>query len=201
MLLMNPYVGISLVMEGFGVFHSLTARPAIKMTICARSGIGAVPYAMARTLISFSLLVLSLILLFKYAPGTPRIFQPIFGLPAIIPTLFAIWIAGTALGQVAKSRRLPQVFGLKESPKVFFYSGAYGLCRHPMYSGWLIASWGMLLSKPYLLTVVYNALMTVYVVYESRQEEKQMVALFGDKYRDYRHQVPFLIPLPFRKRP
>ena len=198
---MNPYVGISLVMVCFGVFHSLTARPAIKTAVCARLGIGALPYTMVRTLISFSLLVLSLMALFKYAPGTPQIFQPLFGLPAIVPTLFAIWIAGTAMGQVAKSGRLSQVFGLKESPKVFFYSGAYSLCRHPMYSGWLIASWGMLLSKPYLLTVVYNALMTVYVVYESRQEEKQMVALFGEKYLDYRKSVPFLIPHPFRKKP
>ncbi len=197
---MNPYVKISLVLVCFGVFHSLTARPAVRGAVCGRLGIGLLPYTVGRTLASFSLLVLSLVALFRYAPGTPRLFRPIYGLPALVPTLFAIWIAGSALGQVARSGRLPQVFGLKDSPKVFFYSGAYSLCRHPMYAGWLIASWGILLSKPYLLTVVYNLLMTVFVVYESIREERQMEALFEDRYRDYRRRVPFLIPLPFRKR-
>jgi protein-S-isoprenylcysteine O-methyltransferase Ste14 len=32
------------------------------------------------------------------------------------------------------------------------------------------------------------------------QEEKQRIALFGDKYRAYRKQVPFLLPYGFLKR-
>jgi len=28
----------------------------------------------------------------------------------------------------------------------------------------------------------------------ARQEEKRMIALFGDKYRSYQKQVPFLLP-------
>jgi protein-S-isoprenylcysteine O-methyltransferase Ste14 len=38
------------------------------------------------------------------------------------------------------------------------------------------------------------------VAYTARQEEKQMIALFGDKYRAYRKQVPFLLPYGFLKR-
>ncbi|RUA00514.1 MAG: hypothetical protein DSY89_06460 [Deltaproteobacteria bacterium] len=198
---MNPYVEIFLAMAGFGVFHSLTARPAVKSAVRARSGTGNLGYMAVRTLISSALLVLSLVVLFRYTSATPQLFRPVSGLPAILPTLFAIWIGGAALGQVARSNRLPQVFGLRETPIVFFYSGAYRLCRHPMYSGWLIASWGILLSKPYLLTVVFNLLMTAYIVYESRREEKQMIALFGDKYREYRKAIPFILPYPFPRKP
>jgi len=38
------------------------------------------------------------------------------------------------------------------------------------------------------------------VTYTPRQEEKQMIALFGDKYHAYRKQVPFLLPDGFLKR-
>jgi protein-S-isoprenylcysteine O-methyltransferase Ste14 len=38
------------------------------------------------------------------------------------------------------------------------------------------------------------------VAYTARQEEKQMIALFGDKYCAYRKQVPFLVPYGFLKR-
>ena len=198
---MNPYVGIFLIMVCFGTFHSLTARQSIKSVICSRVGIGHAAYAIVRSSTSLSLLVLSLVVLFRYGQTTRAIFSPILGLPAIVPTMFAFWIAGMALGQVAKGRRLPQLFGVKEYPKVFFFSGAYSICRHPMYAGWLIASWGILLSKPYLLTVLYNTLITVYVVYESLQEEKRMTELFGDRYLDYKKRVPFLIPYGFVRKP
>lgn len=198
---MDPYVGIFLIMVCFGTFHSLTARESIKSAIRSKVGIGHAAYAIVRSSTSLSLLVLSLVALFRYARTTRALFSPILGLPAILPTMFAFWIAGMALGQVAKGRRLLQLFGVKEYPKVFFFSGAYSICRHPMYAGWLIASWGILLSKPYLVTVFYNTLITLYVVYESLQEEKRMTELFGDKYLSYKKKVPFLIPYGFVKKP
>ncbi|MFZ0448879.1 MAG: NnrU family protein [Desulfatiglandaceae bacterium] len=198
---MNPYVGIFLIMACFGTFHTLTARQGIKSGICSKMGIGHPAYTIMRSSTSLFLLILSLVALFRYAQTTRALFSPVLGLPAIVPTMFAFWIAGMALGQVAKGRRLPQLFDVKEYPKVFFFSGAYSICRHPMYAGWLIASWGILLSKPYLLTVLYNTLITLFVVYESLQEEKRMTELFGDKYLNYKKEVPFLIPYGFLKSP
>jgi protein-S-isoprenylcysteine O-methyltransferase Ste14 len=37
-------------------------------------------------------------------------------------------------------------------------------------------------------------------VYESLQEEKRMLALFGERYSLYQKNVPFLIPYGFMKR-
>jgi protein-S-isoprenylcysteine O-methyltransferase Ste14 len=98
-----------------------------------------------------------------------------------------------------KARRLPQFFGFEEFPKLYIFTGAYTVCRHPMYTAWLTAAWGLLLSKPFLLIVFYNFLLTGFVVYAARQEERQMITLFGDKYRAYQKQIPFLLPYGFLK--
>jgi len=140
-----------------------------------------------------------LFILFQEGQSATQLFAPHSGLPAILPSMFTFWLAGMALGQVVKARRLPQFFGFEEFPKLFIYTGAYAICRHPMYTAWLTAAWGLLISKPYLLTVFYNFLVTCFVVYAALQEERQMIALFGDKYRAYQKQIPFLLPYGFLK--
>jgi protein-S-isoprenylcysteine O-methyltransferase Ste14 len=154
----------------------------------------------ARAVVSFGLLVFSVVVLFQWADGTRVLFVPLTGTPAILPALFTFWIAGRALSQVAKAGRLPQFFGFQDTPKIFIFTGAFTLCRHPMYAGWLIASWGLDLSKPFLLTVFYNLLLTAFVVFLAFQEERRMIEIFGGKYRAYRRQIPFLLPYGFLKK-
>lgn len=197
---MAPFVEIFAVLACFSVFHNLSSRESIRVSIRAKAGLSFGAYAALRSLFSLSLLVLSVHVLFRNADATYQIFRPTYGLPAILPALLTVWIAGSALGQIAKAARLPQFFGFREYPKLFIFTGAYGICRHPMYAGWLIAAWGLVLSKPYLLTLFYNVLLTWIVAYTARQEEKQMIALFGDKYRAYQKQVPFLLPYGFLRR-
>lgn len=191
---MIDYALILLALGLFGAFHEASARESVRAAVRARLAIARETFAGLRALVSLGLLSLSLVLLFRLAPRTGLLFEPLGGVGALAPALFGFWLAGTALGQVARAGRLPQFFGLRESPRIFVYSGAFTLCRHPMYAGWLIASWGLLLSKPFLLTLFYDALLTAYVVYMAREEERRMTALFGEKYRAYRRQIPFLLP-------
>jgi len=196
---MAAYFWVFLVLAVFGAFHGLTARPAVQIALRQRAKIGARAFTALRAGVSLGLLVLSVVVLFRWSGSTRALFAPLTGIPAVLPALFAFWIAGMALGQVAKAGRLPQFFGLRESPRIFVFAGAFTLCRHPMYSGWLVASWGLILSKPFLLTVFYNLLLTVCVVFIALQEERRMLELFGDSYRAYRRQIPFLLPYGFLK--
>jgi len=196
---MTAYLLIFVSLACFAAFHGATAREGVKTFIRGKIGLSYGAYAAGRALISLSMLVISVFVLFREAGATAAIFKPRQGLPAILPAMAAFWIAGMALGQVAKSRRLPQFFGFQEYPKLFIFTGAYSVCRHPMYTAWLVASWGLLVSQPHLLTVFYNILLTAFVVYTALQEERQMIALFGDKYRAYRKQIPFLLPYGFLK--
>jgi methanethiol S-methyltransferase len=196
---MAAYFWVFLVLAGFGAFHSLSARADAQAALSARANISAPVYTGLRAVVSFGLLVLSVVVLFHWADGTRALFEPLTGIPAILPALVNFWIAGRALSQVAKAGRLPQFFGFQDTPKIFIFTGAFTICRHPMYAGWLVVSWGLVLSKPFLLTVFYNLLLTAFVVFLAFQEERRMIELFGDKYRAYQKQVPFILPYGFLK--
>ncbi len=196
---MVPFAKVFLIVAAFAVFHSLTARADVSAFARRKTGLSHAACAAVRAAISLPLLIFSLFILFQEGPSTRQLFAPHSGLPAILPAMFTFWLAGMALGQVVKAGRLPQFFGFEEFPKLFIYTGAYTICRHPMYTAWLVASWGLLLSKPFLLTVFYNLLLTAFVVYLGLQEERRMIELFGDKYRAYQKQIPFILPYGFLK--
>ena len=136
---MAAYIWVFLVLAGFGAFHGLSARPGVRATLCERAKISIQAFTGLRAIVSFGLLVISVVVLFRWAGGTRVLFAPLAGIPAILPSMFAFWIAGMALGQMAKAGRLPQFFGFRDSPKLFVFTGAFTICRHPMYSGWLAA--------------------------------------------------------------
>jgi len=194
---MFPFVRVLIVVAAFAAFHSLTAKVGFRTWARRKTSLSYASYAAVRAAVSLALLIFSLCLLFQDAHLTTQLFTPQLGVPAILPAMFSIWLAGMALGQIVKARRLPQFFGFEEFPKLFIFTGAYTICRHPMYTAWLAAAWGLVISKPFLLTLFYDCLITGFVVYAARQEERQMIDLFGDRYRAYQKQVPFLLPYGF----
>lgn len=82
----------------------------------------------------------------------------------------------------------------------FTARGAYLLVRHPLYLFSILMIW----SCPDMTTdrLLFNILWTVWIIIGAFLEERDLVAEFGDTYREYRKRVPMLIPcrfLPIRK--
>jgi protein-S-isoprenylcysteine O-methyltransferase Ste14 len=73
-------------------------------------------------------------------------------------------------------------------------SGPYSIVRHPIYSGFMLASLGTALVFGELHELLAFTLILTAWGYKSRLEEAFLVKQFGAEYEEYRKQVKGLIP-------
>ena len=100
---------------------------------------------------------------------------------------FALW-ARFAIG-----RNWGSLITVQEGHKVI-RSGPYAIVRHPIYSGFMLATLGTAIVFGVVGGLVGTALVVVSWGYKSRLEERFMVEQFGAEYEDYRRHVKALIP-------
>ena len=126
-----------------------------------------------------------------------RIQGPLQVLPHVISLLaIAGFIWGVqALGTFDAFGRIPIVVHLRGKqlrPPDFVLRGPYLWVRHPLYFFMLVLIW----STPNMTSdrLLFNVLWTFWIVLGSYLEEKDVVADFGERYRDYQKTVPMLLP-------
>lgn len=73
--------------------------------------------------------------------------------------------------------------------------GLYALVRHPQYTGLFIALFGEgVVHWPTIFSVALFPVIVLAYWLLARNEEKRVLAEFGDEYRAYRQRVPMFIP-------
>jgi protein-S-isoprenylcysteine O-methyltransferase Ste14 len=82
--------------------------------------------------------------------------------------------------------------GENPTPMPITVAGPYRLVRHPLYLFTILLIW----SCPNLTMdrLLFNLLWTIWIVIGSYFEEKDLIAEFGDAYREYQKRVPMLVP-------
>jgi protein-S-isoprenylcysteine O-methyltransferase Ste14 len=85
--------------------------------------------------------------------------------------------------------------GKQLRPPNFALRGPYLWIRHPLYFFMIVLIW----SAPDVSSdrLVFNILWTLWMVVGSHLEERDLVADFGERYRDYQKTVPMLLPWRF----
>jgi len=180
----------------FAIQHSVMARPVFKRWLTRF-----VPQPVERsTYVLFS--SLALILLFIY-------WQPIGGMiwqvqdPVGQAVLHGLSVFGWGLVLVSTFLinhfdlfGLRQVWlylrGKEDHAPAFVTPGLYRLVRHPIYVGFIFAIW----ATPTMTAahLFFALLSTVYILIGIRLEERDLVAFYGARYREYKKQVPMLVP-------
>jgi protein-S-isoprenylcysteine O-methyltransferase Ste14 len=132
-------------------------------------------------------------------PGLEERFRPLAGWPFVLAAamtaaglLFSVW-ARRYLGTNWSGR-----VTIKERHELIT-RGPYGLVRHPIYTGVLLAILGSVIAVGEWRAVFAMVLASLALWRKLRLEERWMLRQFGDVYKTYCRRVPALIP--FSRKP
>ncbi|HKE45024.1 MAG TPA: isoprenylcysteine carboxylmethyltransferase family protein [Steroidobacteraceae bacterium] len=103
---------------------------------------------------------------------------------------FAVW------ARVHLGGNWSAVVTLKEGHSLV-RTGPYGLVRHPIYTGLLIALLGTALSRNDWCALLGFAIITAALIRKLSIEERWMMNAFKDEYAEYKSRVAALIPFVF----
>lgn len=191
-------VRVDLLLLGlFGVQHSVMARRSFKLWWTR-----IVPPAVERsTFVLATSLVLAL-LFWQWRPIAVPVLWHV-GRPLAVHLFLGIFWLGWALVLVStflinhfELFGLEQVFarltGRRMAAAQFKTPLLYRYVRHPLYLGLLLGFWSVpVMSAGHLL---FSAGASAYTLIGIWFEERDLVALFGDRYRRYRREVGMLLP-------
>jgi protein-S-isoprenylcysteine O-methyltransferase Ste14 len=135
-------------------------------------------------------------------PGVPPawIHQRVLGAPlplyGIGTILVAVGLAFSIWARLHLGTNWSATVTLKERHELV-RSGPYRWVRHPIYTGLLLALLGTALSRNDWCAMLGFALATTALVRKLSIEERWMLSAFKEEYRQYRANVPALIPFLF----
>ena len=192
----------TLLLGVFAVQHSVMARPAFK-----RAWTKFVPKALERsTYVLAASLALALVY-WQWRPLPASVWT--VANPAAAMILTGLFFAGFGLVLIStflidhfELFGLRQAWGpilkLPEHEASFKSPSLYRLVRHPIYLGFVLGMW----ATPHMTVghLLFAAGATGYILIGIWFEERDLIGLFGDRYRQYRTEVSMLIPWP-RRRP
>ncbi len=191
-----PSLAVDALLLGlFAVQHSVMARPAFKK-VWTRI----VAPAVER---STYVLLASAVLIVIYVFWRP-LTLPIWTLsgPAGLALRIVFWVGwGTVLISTFLLNHF-ELFGLRQvydrlrgaapTAPTFQTPGFYRFVRHPIYLGFVLAFWAT--PAMTLGHLVFALATTGYMVIAIQFEEHDLIGIFGERYRAYRHQAGMLWP-------
>ena len=185
----------------FGIQHTIMARPGFKKALTK-----IIPPSMERSTYVLMTVAVLVVLFVYWQPMTGVVWSvqsPLWG--GVMTALFFLGIGLVLLTTLLINHF--DLFGLlqgwlrfknKEQPEPKFVTPSlYKHVRHPLYLGWIMMFWATpLMTSGHLL---FASIWTIYIFVAIGYEERDLVGVFGDKYRHYMEKVPAIFPFGARK--
>ena len=199
---MSPPLVVAALFAGFALLHSVTVSEKFKVLVGAVLGEGWMRrwYRAGFTVLSTVTAVAATY--FALRQEETLLLRPAWPVRLVFHFVqfFGLWLVIAAAKRVGFGYFLGvnQLHGHEEEPvaaldsegcpRELYTTGIYGLVRHPMYLGGILA----FLPEPNIGVncLVLRTLATAYFMYGAVMEERRCARLYGKEYLDYREHVP-----------
>lgn len=193
----------TLLLGVFAIQHSLMARPAFKDW-----WMRFVPPPVERSTYVLAASLALLLLMSQWRP-MPEVVWSVAGGPAATAIWALFWFGWATVLLSTFLINHFDLFGLRQvwayrrrreiPPSDFRTPLFYRVVRHPLYLGFIISFFAApTMTQGRLFFAVATS---VYVLIAIQLEERDLITVFGDRYRDYRARVGMLLPVPPLRRP
>jgi protein-S-isoprenylcysteine O-methyltransferase Ste14 len=130
---------------------------------------------------------------------------PLFAIPAGVALVLdsiglVLYLAGCTFVLWAR-HTLGKMWGLSTSRNVklrddhqIIQSGPYAFVRNPMYFGWWVAMFGLVLLYPVWMMLLMFLFSVMAFIGRARREDKVLTERFGEAWTEYKKHTKFLIP-------
>jgi protein-S-isoprenylcysteine O-methyltransferase Ste14 len=109
---------------------------------------------------------------------------------SLLLTTFGVMIIQSSFRQYS----FKGFIGAGEEIKTLRTEGVLQYVRHPILAGVILVVVGFFFFIPNVPTLISCICVLVYVPIGMYLEEKRLVAIYGDEYREYRKRVPAIVP-------
>ncbi len=191
-------IGVNLLLLAvFGLQHSVMARPSFK-----RWWTRLVPEAIERSSYVLAASAALALVVWQWRPIAQPLIWSIEAPVARLVIAALFWLGWSVLFVSSFLIDHFELFGLSQvtrrltgrapAPQTFRTPLLYRHVRHPLYLGFVIGAWAT--PQMSLGHLIFAAGMTAYILIGIFFEERDLVRLFGERYRQYQARVGMLLP-------
>jgi protein-S-isoprenylcysteine O-methyltransferase Ste14 len=197
----SQHVLLAVAWLGYFAIHSALASMRVKEWTARRLPSFVPFYRLCYNVTAVALLIPALYLIVRYPGQTIWAWHGIAdwianGLALLALVGFFLSARCYDLGEFAGLRQMREGGIEIQDQEAFRIGELHRHVRHPWYSLALVVIWTRDMSESLLLSAT---LMSLYLVFGSRLEERKLIRFHGPVYEEYRRAVPGLVPRPWRR--
>jgi len=130
---------------------------------------------------------------FRWAALAQKFTPMTTGTIAVGLTLTVVGLVFATWARFCIGKNWSRMIEVKENHQLI-RKGPYAIVRHPIYSGFMLATLGTAIAFAEWSGLLAFALLTTSWAYKARLEEAVMIEQFGTEYERYRREVKGLVP-------